>query len=355
MKFIRNIWYAAMWAQNLSAGRLATVTVTKEPLVLFRDADGKPVALMDRCPHRLVPLHLGKLCSNGQRIQCGYHGLEFDTSGRCTHNPHSETIPAAAKVRAFPAVERHSLIWVWMGEQPAREELIPDFSAFDEDNNSRVSRRESIELEVNYQLMTDNLLDLSHVSFLHDGVLGHSNMVRGDIQVEQEDDTLYVKRSTPNVAPPGMFDLMYRHDGKPVDAWADMRWNAPSCMLNNAGVCPVGGKRTDGVYILGAHILTPMSEFRTLYHFAAVRYDDNISRTPEEQNEVVEKLSSLRRIAFEEQDEPMVLAQQQAQVNAGGLGSLQPVLLNIDAGPVRARRMLDTMRLNADSSAATTP
>jgi phenylpropionate dioxygenase-like ring-hydroxylating dioxygenase large terminal subunit len=215
---------------------------------------------------------------------------------------------------------------------------------------NRTSRRDTIELEVNYQLMTDNLLDLSHVSFLHDGVLGHAGMIRGGIQVEQEGDTLHVKRSTPNVAPPGMFDLMYRRDGQPVDVWADMRWNAPSCMLNYAGICPPGGKREDGVYILGAHILTPVSEFRTLYHFAAVRHDDNVTRTPEEQQEVIEKLSSLRRYAFEEQDEPMVLAQQQAQVNAGGLGSLQPILLNIDAGPVRARRLLDTMRQNADSS-----
>lgn len=353
MEFIRNMWYAAMWAHNLPAERLVEVTVTEEPLVLFRSAEGKPAALLDRCPHRLVPLHLGKLCSNGQRIQCGYHGLEFDTSGRCVHNPHSDVIPSAAVVRSFPVVERHSLIWVWMGDKAADEDLIPDFSAFDESNNARVSRRDTIELEVNYQLMTDNLLDLSHVSFLHKGVLGHAGMIRGEIQVEQQDNTLYVKRSTLNVAPPGMFDLMYLRDGKPVDVWADMRWNAPSCMLNNAGVCPPGGKREDGVYILGAHILTPVSEFHTLYHFAAARYDDNVSRTPEQQQEVIEKLSTLRRYAFEEQDEPMVLAQQRAQLSAGGLGSLQPVLLNIDAGPVRARRLFDTLRQNADVVTAT--
>jgi vanillate O-demethylase monooxygenase subunit len=352
MDFIRNIWYAAMWAQDLPEVEMTRVTVIGEPLVLFRNGAGLPVALLNRCPHRFAPLHLGKLCANRERIQCGYHGLEFDTTGRCVHNPHSETIPAAARVPAFTAVERHSLIWVWMGEQPAREELIPDFSAFDETNNARVSRRESIELEVNYQLMTDNLLDLSHVSFLHDGVLGHSGMVRGQINVEQVGNTVYVKRSTPDVVPPGMFDLLYRRDGEAVDVWADMRWDAPSCMLNNAGVCPPGAPRSDGVHILGAHILTPISEFRTRYHFAAARFDDNVTRTADEEREVFEKLSSQRRYAFEEQDEPMVLAQQTAQLAAGGLGKLKPVLLNIDAGPVRARRLLDEIRSASDASVA---
>ncbi|PFH19009.1 aromatic ring-hydroxylating dioxygenase subunit alpha [Burkholderia sp. JKS000303] len=354
MRFMRNIWYAAMWAQDLPAGQLVDVTITETPLVMFRNAEGKPVALLDRCPHRFVPLHVGKLCADKTRIRCGYHGLEFDASGRCVHNPHSDAIPSAARVSAFPAVERHSLVWVWMGEQAPREELIPDYSAFDEDANTRVSRRETIELAVNYQLMTDNLLDLSHVSFLHDGVLGHAGMVRGETRVEQAGDTLHVRRSWPNVVPPGMFDLMYRRDAQPVDQWADMRWNAPSCMLNHAGACPPGGNRDDGVHILGAHILTPVSEFKTLYHFAAVRRDENVTRTPDEQQAVNEKLSSLRRYAFEEQDEPMVMAQQQALVNAGGLTALRPALLNIDAGPVRARRMLDAM-LQKEASQAVAP
>lgn len=352
MSYLKNTWYVAMWAQDLPADKLVGRTITEQPLVLFRDPHGDPVAMLDRCPHRFAPLQLGTLCDRGQKIKCGYHGLEFDTSGTCVHNPHSQTIPAAARVPVFKAVQRHSLIWVWMGDKQAQPDLIPDYSAFDESNNERVSRRETIELEVNYQLMTDNLLDLSHVSFLHDGVLGHSGMVQGQIKVDREGDTLYVKRATPEVAPPGMFDLLYKRDGQPVDVWADMRWNAPACMLNNAGVCPPGAARDTGVWILGAHILTPISQFRSQYHFAAVRYDDAVVRNAEQQSEVMEKLSALRRYAFEEQDEPMVLAQQTAQLAAGGLGTLKPVLLSIDVGPVQARRMMDEFRTTADSQPA---
>ncbi|SDV47345.1 aromatic ring-hydroxylating dioxygenase subunit alpha [Chitinasiproducens palmae] len=348
MNFMRNTWYAAVWAQDLPADRLVPVTIIGEAVVLFRDAAGKATALLDRCPHRLVPLHLGRLCDGGARLQCGYHGLEFDGAGRCVRNPHSDRVPTAAKVRAFPVVERHSLIWVWMGDAAPCEAQIPDYSAFDECNNARVGRRETIELDVNYQLMTDNLLDLSHVSFLHDGILGHADMVRGNIEVQQEDNTLYVRRATPNVAPPGMFDLMFRRDGQPVDVWADMRWNAPASMLNYAGVCPPGGERSAGVHILGAHILTPVSEFRTRYHVAAVRYDDTVTRSEEEASEVMQKLGDLRRHAFKDQDEPMVMAQQDAMIRAGGLDAVEPLLLNIDVGPARARRLLETLRQQAD-------
>jgi phenylpropionate dioxygenase-like ring-hydroxylating dioxygenase large terminal subunit len=349
MDFIRNIWYAAMWAQDLPEIEMTSVTVIGEPLVLFRNGAGSPVALLDRCPHRFAPLHLGTVCADRERIQCGYHGLQFDTSGRCVHSPHSDRIPAAAKVKAFPVIERHSLIWVWMGDGEPRPSLIPDYSAFDEGNDNQVSRRETIELSVNYQLMTDNLLDLSHVSFLHDGILGHSGMARGHIDVQQNDRTLHVRRSTLNVAPPGLFDLMFQRDGKPVDVWADMRWNAPACMLNDAGVCPPGESRENGVHMLGAHILTPISEFKTYYHFAAVRFDGAIKRTAADEREVMEKLASLRRHAFQDQDEPMVLAQQEVQRAAGGLDVLQPVLLNIDAGPVRARRMLSDFKTKWDA------
>ncbi|MFM0284495.1 aromatic ring-hydroxylating dioxygenase subunit alpha [Paraburkholderia sediminicola] len=350
MSFIKNTWYAAMWSQNLPEDGMVHTTVIGELLVLYRDMNGLPVVLQDRCPHRFAPLHLGKLCAQKSRIQCGYHGLEFDNSGLCVHNPHSETIPSMAKVRAFKAVERHSLIWVWMGDSEPLENAIPDFSLFSEVGTNRISRRESIELEVNYQLMTDNLLDLSHVSFLHDGVLGHAGMVRGEITVEQDGSTLHVKRSSPNVAPPGMFDLLYKRNGLPVDFWADMRWNAPACMLNNAGVCQPGSDRSAGISLLGAHILTPISEFRTMYHFAAARFDENVRRNADDERFIFEQVSNLRRYAFEEQDEPMVLAQQTAQIAAGGLGVLKPVLLNIDAGPMRARRLLEELRQIADSS-----
>lgn len=340
MKHLRNAWYAALWGKDLVSGKLTSRTIADVDLVLFRRLDGTVAVLQDRCPHRFAPLSQGKLCEV-DTVSCPYHGLRFDSVGTCVANPHGR-VPEPARVRNFCAVEKHTMVWVWMGDQPADPSQIPDYSVLD--GAFEVTRRDTIELDVNYQLMSDNLLDLSHVSFLHSGILGHDGMVSGHIHVQQQDETVLVNRSTPNVQPPGMFDMMYRRDGQHVDLWADMRWNAPASLLNYTGVCPPGGQRQEGVSMYGAHILTPVSELKTSYHIAAaIIVPSHLRPGPQQWAELMAHLAETRRFAFEHQDEPMVLAQQKALLKAGGLDVLEPVLLSVDAGPVRARRVLDQL------------
>lgn len=350
MKHLRSAWYAALWAKDLPPGKLAARTIVGTDLVLFRRADETPAALFNRCPHRFAPLSQGTLCDGGT-LQCPYHGLRFDDAGTCVANPHGR-IPALATVRSFPAVEKHTMVWVWMGDRQPDESLIPDYSVLD--GAFEVTRQDTIELGVNYRLMTDNLLDLSHVSFLHPGILGHEEMVTGHIHVEQEGETVTVNRSTPGVKPPGMFDMMYRRDEQPVDLWANMRWNAPASLLNYSGVCPPGGRPEDGVAMYGAHILTPVSELETSYHIAAaIVVPSHLRPGPQEWGDLIVKLAETRRFAFEHQDEPMVLAQQTALLKAGGLDALEPVLLSIDAGPARVRRILDQLIREETQTAGT--
>jgi phenylpropionate dioxygenase-like ring-hydroxylating dioxygenase large terminal subunit len=204
-----------------------------------------------------------------------------------------------------------------------------------------LSKRDSMVLDVDYRLMADNLLDLSHVNFLHDGLLGHSGMVDAEVVIEEDGETLVVTRTSKSVVPPKLFDLMYRNDGEPVDTWAEMRWSAPGCLRNHAGVCPPGGARHDGMTVIGTHLLTPISATQCYYHIAAVQ----LGGLPpgDTEAEVAEQLSRLRRFAFEEQDRPMVEAQQRAYDRAGGPEALKPVMLSIDTGPIRAGRILDRM------------
>ena len=98
---MRNAWYAAAWEDELiEKGRLVARPILGEPVVLFRQADGKAVALEDRCSHRFAPLSMGKVLP-GDRLQCPYHGLEFDTAGACVKNPHPPgNIPARARIAA---------------------------------------------------------------------------------------------------------------------------------------------------------------------------------------------------------------------------------------------------------------
>src|SRR5437868_583263 len=105
MPFLKNAWYMAGWAHEFTKAALLPRTVLGEPVVFFRKSDGAIAALADTCPHRLAPLHLGAV--NKDRVRCGYHGLEFDASGACVHNPHGNgAIPAAARVAAFPVHEQ---------------------------------------------------------------------------------------------------------------------------------------------------------------------------------------------------------------------------------------------------------
>ncbi|HEX4043799.1 MAG TPA: Rieske 2Fe-2S domain-containing protein, partial [Xanthobacteraceae bacterium] len=126
--FLRNAWYVAAWADELDGGRLLPRTIMNEPIVLFRKATGEVAAIEDRCAHRFAPLSMGKIVG-GDRIQCPYHGLEFDGTGACVRNPHgTKNIPSRAKVRSYPAVEKHQAVWLWMGAAPAEPGKIPDFS-----------------------------------------------------------------------------------------------------------------------------------------------------------------------------------------------------------------------------------
>lgn len=308
--------------------------------MLFRRLDGEAAAIADQCAHRFAPLSRGKLC--GEHVECPYHGLRYDHAGTCVENPHgSGRIPSALHITSYPVVERHTLAWIWIGDDYADPDLIPDFSHLDEGAPGVVSKRDWMELDVDYRLMSDNLLDLSHVNFLHDGILGHPGKIDAEVEItERGDRQVTVTRLNHDVAPARIFDMMWRNDGANVDAWAEMRWDAPGNLRNHAGVCEPGGRREDGLMIIGSHLLTPITATRVRYHIAAVRIGD---APGQDDAETAEQLTLLRRFAFEEQDRPMVEAQQRAYDRAGGPDALKPVMLSIDSGPLRARRKLDAL------------
>src|SRR6478735_5932518 len=158
--YLRNAWYVAAWADDLAEGQLIGRTVLKEPIVLYRTNDGTVAALQDRCSHRFAPLHMGKIM-RGDRIQCPYHGLEFDSSGACVLNPHgAKNIPSRAGVRGFPVLEKHKAIWIWMGEKPPDVSKVPDFGVLDNVPELYTTKRDKMTIRANYELIIDNLLDL---------------------------------------------------------------------------------------------------------------------------------------------------------------------------------------------------
>lgn len=198
--YLRNAWYVAAWSDDLADSQLLGRTILKQPIVFYRKSDGKVAALQDRCPHRFAPLHMGKVI-HGDRVQCPYHGLEFDALGACVHNPHgSRNIPSRARVRSYPVIEKHKAIWIWMGERPADAAKVPDFSVLDNVPQLHSTKRDRITIRANYELIIDNLLDLSHTSYLHEGILGNQETVESEIAVEQEGDDVVASVSEQSAA-----------------------------------------------------------------------------------------------------------------------------------------------------------
>lgn len=339
MAFLRNAWYCAAWPEEVGIAPLGR-TFLDEPVVLFRKSDGAVVALADRCPHRFAPLHMGKVVK-GDCIQCPYHGLEFGPDGVCSHNPHGEgAIPKAAHVRSYPVLERQGVVWIWMGDPAlADADRVVDLG----DTESRpgwTAVQDTLQVRANYELVADNLLDLSHVPYLHAFLSFGETPPAGFREVrelKQEGDTVWSMHWNYRAPLAPLFRLLWGDDA-PAHATmrAHMRWNAPGVLHLDTGVSPEGGPGSAGASAPICHLLTPETEHSTHYFWRMARNrhldDDAVSSSIKE---------NVGR-AFREEDEPMIEACAR-MMGTTDLMSLKPVLLPGDAPAVRARRILAGM------------
>jgi vanillate O-demethylase monooxygenase subunit len=330
MNYPRNQWYVAALDEELQAGQLLARTYLGENIVLFRAPDGTPRALQDRCPHRFAPLSAGKLV--GDAIQCGYHGLTFDAAGACVRNPHGPA-PKAACVKPYAVRERHRLLWIWMGDAASADDtMIPDFSAVAAAPEHAYFRG-YLPTACDTMLLVDNILDLSHVDFLHPTTLGSGAISRTKATVEDlSPRSVKVSWiSSGDIAPPA-FDMHLRQQGQPTDQWTEVTWTAPSNMLLSVGATLQGEARSHGISTLNLHLGTPERPGCTHYWYWSTR-DFAVSA---EANAFIRPMVEN---VFRCEDKPMLEAQQ-SRIGEHDFWSLKPVLLAPDAGAVRARRKL---------------
>ena len=335
--FLKNAWYVAAWSTEVSDD-LFERTIIGDSILFYRKADGTAVAMNNTCPHRYSPLHLGSL--RDDIVECPYHGLRFDSAGHCVHNPHGDgKIPKKARTTVYPLVEIHDMLWIWMGDPDmADPTTIPDFSCHTDDRFPTVGG--VIEMHANYELITDNLMDLTHVEFVHRGLLGSDAIKSGEHEISQNGTTTYSNRWCPNGLAPPAWDHMFGDYGKPVDHWLYMRWDAPCHMLLDVGITPTGQPRDAGIWIYGTDILTPKNETSTYYYWAASRsYGHDDAQADKLWEEAI-------TVAFGEQDKPMIEAQQHMLGLRGAvdIDEVDPILLTTDSGPVRCRRIMEKLR-----------
>lgn len=333
MTFLKNAWYAAGWQDEIGED-LFHRRILGEDILLVREGGQKFRALRNRCPHRFAPLHLGHLVDDV--IECAYHGLQFALDGTCVHNPHgSGTIPPNCAVKTYPVVARHLLVWIWMGDPDhADPAAIPDLDGLDPERFA--INKGYMHTPANYEYLTDNIMDLGHIEFLHKGLLGSEAVRRAEVDVRQEGTVVYSNRLTRAEILPPALDALFETCGAPVDRWLDVTWFAPGNMQLMVGVAPAGAPERVGRQAPGVHLMTPETGQSTHYFWSNAR---DFRRDDAELHAALDEGFAL---AFEHQDKPMIIAQHEA-IGGEDFWDMQPVVLEGDAGAVRARRILRKM------------
>ena len=339
--FLRNCWYVAAWSRDVGRKPLSR-TILKEKIVMFRQKDGTAVALEDACPHRKLPLSMGRL--QGDAIECGYHGLQFDGTGACILAPTQGAIPPKAKVKSYPLAEKWGFVWIWMGDTDKLDKsLILDIANFD---NSGWGKTEggTLEIDCHYLWITDNLLDPSHVAWVHTTSFAAPGTDDTPLQTQLFDDGVVVSRWISDQPLPPYYAPVVEFEGN-CDRMQHYEVRMPSICINKSIFTPrgTGGSienlDASAFFMTSYNFMTPVDEDRTTYywfqHYNAYAQDESMA----------ERLNEGAVFAFNE--DRVVL-----EAVHKGMKNKQSAHLNLglDAGSMRFRKMLDDAILSEQES-----
>ena len=330
--YIRNAWYVGAWEHEVGRTQRRRI-ILEEPVMFYRKTDGTPVALEDRCTHRRAPLSKGKLL--GDIVQCPYHGLQFNEDGKLICIPSQDRIPEGGDIKSYPVVERNRWIWIWMGDpELADPDLIEDFHWLDDPGWGYGGDR--FHLEGNYQLLVDNLLDTTHLTFIHPTTLGTDDFASSECVTERKDDRVVVSRWLMDRPPAPLHQKFgeFPEDAH-VDRWQIATFAPPAFVKLEVGSALAGtgafeGDRSQGISMISLNAITPETEKTTHYFWAQV-YDFKVEER---------WISSLMReqvsTAFYE-DLEIIKAQQENM----DMGPRDVINLQQDAGGMAARKIVD--------------
>lgn len=340
--FIRDQWYVAAYSQEVGRELLAR-TVLGEPLVFYRTAAGDPVALADRCVHRRYPLSQSSL--DGDNVVCGYHGFTYEPGGSCVSVPGQQRIPRTARVRSYPVVEQDSFVWVWIGEDDkADRALIPRAPWLDSHDYTTVRGMEP--LAARSGLLVDNLMDLSHETYLHGGYIGTPEVANTPITTEVDDErgVIYVSRHMDDAECPPFYAKSTGIDGR-ITRWQDIEYRPPCLYVLHSRIAPVGvlpgpgNTDPDAFHVEVVYAITPETEHST-HDFWSVARDFAL-----EDEEVTEFLRGSNRTVVLQDVVALDILEQVVSTEAEGY---QELSVNIDTGGLAARRILARMAQAAE-------
>lgn len=344
--FLRGSWYVFGWSDEVAEVEVPVGRVMLgEPVLVWRTPEGDLVAMQNRCPHRHAPLAMGRV--EGGVLQCMYHGMRFDPAGRCVAVPGMDSPPDAG-VRTFPVAEKDDWIWVWMGAAEAADAgLIPD--AYGLRDPMRPMRHGRIDYDAHYQLVHDNLCDLSHLDFVHETTLRPATGAfwsQSAPRVTTHERGIRIQRWFEGAELPA-------RPGQRTDTWSDYRFVVPGVFImrsmrfppGTAAACGHGDPagRTPLSENIEQQAVTPISATRTSYFFAT-----GLVNRPGTHALDIDSRMDVVRAAFEE-DRRIIEAQQRIR-------DLTPddekmVFLPQDKGPFLMRQLMARL-IKAEQQAA---
>ena len=325
MVFHRNAWYIAALDRQVDRSPQRRI-ILNEPVLLYRSEEGDVIALQDVCPHRFAPLSRGTIV--GDTVQCAYHGLRFDRGGQCVFNPHGSVIAPHNRVASYPVAERHGFVWIWLGDADAAStEAIPDLSYMTAPGYR--TGYTYINPAYRYDILIDNLLDLSHADYLHVGSFMGGVCERSETNVTEDGDNVvidFTQWSAP--APPSIPGLP-----DTVNQSFRIRWHPGQIVTFEYRVAPLDGDLAAASPIRFAHIATPESEEKTHYFMSTTR---NYALDDPAMDEIV----CNRMVAVIDAEDSPMLSAIDAEMHGRDLMEMHPVILPTDRGGVMVRRMM---------------
>jgi vanillate O-demethylase monooxygenase subunit len=330
----KNQWYVAAYSSEVGEDLLAR-TICGEPIVLFRDSDGQPAALADRCVHRRYPL--SRSTRAGDSIVCGYHGFTYDKGGTCLAVPGQARVPRTARVKAYTLHEQDSFVWIWIGDaDPAPADTIPRAPWFTSDKYTTVRGMEP--LRARHSLLLDNLMDLSHETYLHGGYIGTPEVAETPIttQADEGSGVIRVSRRMDDAECPPFYAKSTGITGR-ITRWQDIEYFAP-CLyqlhsrIASAGVLPPDdGPDDQAFHVEVGYALTPETETST-HDFWLVARDFAL-----DDEWVTDFLAANNREVVMQDVVALNLLEELIQADGD---AYQELSINIDAGGLAARRLI---------------
>lgn len=266
----KNQWYIAAFSHEIGDSFLPR-RFLGEPVLLLRTGEGVLKAVSDVCPHRMMPLHLGKRI--GDTVQCAYHGLTFDADGACVAAPTSSAIPRCS-LRSYPVREHAPLVWIWMGDpELAADTPLPDQASIGlgaEGWDHHCTYR--YPLQARYSILIDNLFDLSHLAFIHSSILGSDGIALSGAEIERRNSRLVVSREIHDTPTTDYHRRLYPDVGESLSSRLETEMLGVG--LINAGSAVWSGPDCQGPalgHMNYSHGVTPEAEGSTHYFIMVSR------------------------------------------------------------------------------------